>query len=140
MCTLCEAVAGRSVDRIVHQERGGCVLLSSDLAVRGHLVVVSPAHVENLSELAPDAAGAFLDLLRRAEEAVLRATGAERAILMKLGLAVPHLHVHIYPFSRSATRAEVFAAIDMKTRDELGEEELDALIRSIQRELTAGNG
>lgn len=52
----------------------------------------------------------------RAERALLEATGAERAILMKLGIATPHLHLHIYPVRASLDRAAVFAIIDAKTR------------------------
>ena len=50
--------------------------------------------------------------LASAERALLDATGAERAIIFKLGILTPHLHIHIYPMSATATREEVFAAID----------------------------
>jgi len=52
----------------------------------------------------------------RAERVLLDATGADRAILMKLGIATPHLHLHIYPVSASLDRATVFAIIDGRTR------------------------
>ena len=47
---------------------------------------------------------------------MLEATGVERAILMKLGIATPHLHLHIYPVSASLDRAAVFGIIDARTR------------------------
>ena len=53
-----------------------------------------------------------------AERALLAATGAERAILMKLGIATPHLHLHIYPVSASLDRAAVFGIIDGRARAE----------------------
>jgi len=79
-------------------------------------MVIARQHVENLSDL--NDLNAFLDVYRRAERVLLDATGCERAIVMKLGIMTPHLHLHIYPVRSSATRAEVMAAIDGKTRVE----------------------
>lgn len=77
-------------------------------------MVIARQHVENLSDL--DEPAAFLSVYVRAERALLAATACERAIVIKLGILTPHLHLHIYPVTASATRAEVMAAIDGKTR------------------------
>ena len=77
-------------------------------------MVIARQHAENLSDLYDYSA--FLDVYRRAERALLDATGCERAIVMKLGIMTPHLHLHIYPVQASATREDVMAAIDGKTR------------------------
>jgi len=95
------------------------VAFHDDWAVRGHLMVIARQHVENLSGL--DDPAAFMDVYVRTERALLEATGCERAIVMKLGIMTPHLHLHIYPVPASATRAEVMAAIDGKTRVERDE-------------------
>jgi diadenosine tetraphosphate (Ap4A) HIT family hydrolase len=97
------------------------VALHEDRAVRGHAMVVWRAHVENLSDLAADEAAHFVDVHRRAERALLDVTGAERAILLKLGIQTPHLHLHIYPVSASLDRPAVQAILDAKTRDEVEE-------------------
>jgi diadenosine tetraphosphate (Ap4A) HIT family hydrolase len=58
---------------------------------------------------------------RSVERVLLEVTGKERAIVMKLGIQTPHLHLHIYPTNATATRDDVFAAIDGKrseARDE----------------------
>ena len=90
------------------------VAFHDDWAVRGHVMVIARQHVENLSDL--DDLAAFMSVYERAERALLEATGCERAIVMKLGIMTPHLHLHIYPVAATATRAEVMAAIDGKTR------------------------
>jgi len=109
------------------------VVFHDDWAVRGHVMVVARQHVENLSDL--DDFAAFMNVYRRAERALLEATGCERAIVMKLGIMTPHLHLHIYPVSASATRDEVMAAIDGKTRVPRDE----ALIARVRELLTRGD-
>jgi diadenosine tetraphosphate (Ap4A) HIT family hydrolase len=111
------------------------VAFHDDWAVRGHVMVIAQEHVENLSTLRDPSA--FMDVYLRTEQALLDATGCERAIVMKLGIMTPHLHLHIYPVPSSATRDEVMAAIDGKTRvprdQELIESVRYALNRGIQR-------
>jgi diadenosine tetraphosphate (Ap4A) HIT family hydrolase len=111
------------------------VVFHEDWAVRGHVMVVAQEHVENLSQLSHPSA--FVSVFLRTEEALLAATGCERAIVLKLGIMTPHLHLHIYPVSASATRAEVMAAIDGTTRVPRDEALIDqvryALSRGIQR-------
>lgn len=98
-------------------------------------MVIAQEHVENLSALRDPTA--FLSVYLRTEKALLDATGCERAIVMKLGIMTPHLHLHIYPVPASATRDEVMAAIDGKVRvprdQELIESVRYALNRGIQR-------
>jgi diadenosine tetraphosphate (Ap4A) HIT family hydrolase len=95
------------------------VMLHDDWAVRGHAMVVWREHVENISDLTPEDAAHFLAVYARAERALLNVTGAERAIILKLGIQTPHLHVHIYPFASTADRSAVMAAIDGKVREPL---------------------
>ena len=38
--------------------------------------------------------------------------GAERVMVMKLGIQTPHLHIHLFPFREETTREEVFAAFE----------------------------
>jgi diadenosine tetraphosphate (Ap4A) HIT family hydrolase len=63
----------------------------------------------------------------RTEGALLAATGADRAILLKLGIATPHLHLHIYPMSASIDRAAVMGIIDARVRDPFDQTLIDEL-------------
>jgi diadenosine tetraphosphate (Ap4A) HIT family hydrolase len=98
----------------IYVDAAARVAFHDDWAVRGHVMVIARQHVENLSDL--DDPEAFMSVYRRTERALLEATGCERAIVIKLGIMTPHLHLHIYPVAATATRAEVMAAIDGKTQ------------------------
>ena len=107
------------------------VAFHEDWAVRGHLMVIARQHVENLSDL--DDPVAFMSVYVRAERALLEATGCTRAIVIKLGIMTPHLHLHIYPVAATATRADVMAAIDGKTRVARDEALIDQLRNALHR-------
>ena len=94
------------------------LLLHPDSAVRGHAMLVARRHVENVSDLSDSEAQQLVRVQKVAERALLDVTNTDRAILLKLGIQTPHLHLHIYPVSRSMTRAQVQDAIDAKVSEE----------------------
>lgn len=109
------------------------VLIHPDWAVRGHAMVVASRHVENVSDLTPREWLGFADAARNAERVLLDVTGADRAILMKLGIQTPHLHLHIYPVSASLDRTAVMAIIDARvsvSRD-------DSLVEKVRARMSA---
>lgn len=92
-------------------------------------MVVAKAHVENASALDEEDWLQFARVWHRAERILLDLTGAERAIILKLGIMTPHLHVHIYPMRAADTREDVFAAFDGK-RAEPRDEAFVAALRA----------
>lgn len=94
------------------------MVLHDDWAVRGHAMVVWRQHVENVSDLPVEDAAHLSRVYHAAEKSLLEATGADRAIILKLGIRTPHLHLHIYPVSASLDRAAVMAIIEGRTREE----------------------
>lgn len=132
-CVFCSDVT-RSGD-VVFEDQRTWVVLHDDWSVRGHAMVVWKLHVENFSELAPEDAAHFARVLRRAEQVLLDLTKADRAILMKLGIATPHLHVHIYPVGATLDRAAVMRIINAET----SEPRDDALIQTLRARLS-GDG
>ena len=125
-CTFCD-----ETHATVYDDDRCFVMLHDDSAVRGHAMVVWKQHVENLSDLNADDATHFINVHRAAERALLQVTGCERAVLMKLGIATPHLHLHIYPVSATADRAAVMAAINGETREEREEDFVRKLCASL---------
>jgi diadenosine tetraphosphate (Ap4A) HIT family hydrolase len=125
-CAFCENL---NTLELVYEDDSALVALSDDWAVRGHAIVIARRHVQNLSEL-PDA-GRFLQAYLNAERVLLRLTGAERAVITKLGIVVPHLHLHIYPVSASLDRAAVMNIIEGRTRAERD----DAFVRALREAL-----
>ncbi len=91
-------------------------------------------HAENISELNEEELGHFWRVYRSAELALLEITNADRAIMLKLGIAVPHLHVHIYPVRAALDRAAVMNIIEGRVREPRDEE----FVRILERRLQAG--
>jgi diadenosine tetraphosphate (Ap4A) HIT family hydrolase len=132
-CTFCSDLS--AARGLVFEDERSWVLLHPDWSPRGHAMVVAKRHVENASSLDEEEWLQLARVWHRAERAILHATGAERAIIFKLGILTPHLHIHIYPMSATATREDVFAAIDGKV-SEPRDETFVATIRNALREAT----
>ena len=113
-CVFCDDV--HRAGEVIAEDARLWVVLHEDWAVRGHTMIVWKRHVENAADLALDDWLHFAAVHHRVERALLEATGTERAIILKLGIATPHLHVHIYPVAAALDRAAVMAIIDAKLR------------------------
>ena len=124
-CVFCNDP--RAAGEVLFENDRVFVILHMDWAVRGHAMVVWKAHVENVADLTIDEYAHFAAVHHRAERALLAATGADRAILLKLGIATPHLHLHIYPVSASLDRAAVMEIIDGHVRDSFDQTLIDEL-------------
>jgi diadenosine tetraphosphate (Ap4A) HIT family hydrolase len=130
-CTFCSDLS--AARGLVFEDDRVWVLLHPDWSPRGHTMVVAKRHVENASGLDEDEWLHLARVWHRAERAILDATGAERAIIFKLGILTPHLHIHIYPMSATATREDVFAAIDGKSSEPRDE----TFVSNLRKALTA---
>ncbi len=131
-CVFC--TNPREAGEIVFDDGRILVVLHEDWAVRGHAMVVWRGHVENVADLTLDDYVHFAAVHHRAERALLAATGAERAVLMKLGIATPHLHLHIYPVGAALTRDDVFEIVDGRVRAPYDE----AFVAEIKERLDSG--
>jgi diadenosine tetraphosphate (Ap4A) HIT family hydrolase len=118
-CGFCEAKGDLSrFGTVIYEDDHCAVALHPDSSVAGHAMLIWKRHVENVAGLEPVELAHFARVHSETERILLRETGRERAILLKLGIQVPHLHLHLYPVSAAATRAEVMAAIDGTVREE----------------------
>ena len=99
---------------VVFENAVAWVIVHPDWACRGHAMVVAREHVENISQLSDWPALAAI--YAKAERVLLDLTGADRAIVMKLGIATPHLHLHIYPLSAQLDRDAVMRIINAEVR------------------------
>jgi diadenosine tetraphosphate (Ap4A) HIT family hydrolase len=133
-CVFCGIADGEpSPFEILLESPDAWVMLHDDWAVRGHAMVVSKRHVENLADLDPEEAARFAQVWHRAERVLLDATGADRAIALKLGIATPHLHVHLYPVSASLDRAAVWDIIEANVRDSSTPEQRARFVADLRR-------
>jgi diadenosine tetraphosphate (Ap4A) HIT family hydrolase len=127
-CVLCNRPPGD----VIFEDAHATVVLHEDWAVRGHVMIVARRHVENVSDLPIDEWLQVARVWHRVERVLLDAAGAERSIAMKLGILTPHLHIHLYPVSGSATREEVFRAIDAEVRTGRDETFVSALLTALR--------
>ena len=90
----------------------GTVLAEDDatwtlLHPQGQLMIVARRHVENVSDLDEEEWLHVARVWHRVEKTM----NAERVIVFKLGVATPHLHIHLHPFTRDTTRQEIFLTL-----------------------------
>jgi histidine triad (HIT) family protein len=124
-CVFCNEP--RDAGELIFEDEQLLVILHDDWAVRGHVMIVWKKHVENVADLAPDEYAHFAAVHHRVEKALLDVTNADRAILLKLGIVTPHLHLHIYPVSASLDREQVMQIIDARVRDAFDQALIDEL-------------
>jgi diadenosine tetraphosphate (Ap4A) HIT family hydrolase len=124
-CVFCDDP--RDAGELIFEDDKLLAILHNDWAVRGHAMVVWRKHLENVADLAPDEYAHFAATHHRVEKALLDVTRADRAILLKLGIVTPHLHLHIYPVSASLDRAQVMQIIDARVRDTFDQALIDEL-------------
>jgi diadenosine tetraphosphate (Ap4A) HIT family hydrolase len=116
-CQLCAANLSAAGELIV--DFGDWkLLLHPDSAVSGHAMLVLSRHAENFADLTDSEAQQFARVAKVVERALLDVTKMDRAILLKLGIAVPHFHLHIYPVTRAMTRSEVNRVINGEVTEE----------------------
>ena len=116
-CQLCGANLSSAGELIV--DFGDWkLLLHPDSAVRGHAMLVLSRHAENFADLTDSEAQQFARVEKVAERALLDVTKMDRAVLLKLGIAVPHFHLHIYPVRRAMTRNEINRVINGEVKEE----------------------
>jgi diadenosine tetraphosphate (Ap4A) HIT family hydrolase len=132
-CVFCNEP--RDAGEPIFEDEKLLVLLHNDWAVRGHAMIVWRAHVENVAGLTPDDYAHFAAVHLRVERALLDVTGADRAVLLKLGIVTPHLHLHIYPVSATLDRAQVMEIIDGHSTVVMGDEERGAFADDLRKRL-----
>jgi diadenosine tetraphosphate (Ap4A) HIT family hydrolase len=132
-CVFCTDAA-RAGD-VVFEDEHAMVVLHEDWSVRGHAMVAARRHVENVSDLAAEEWAHIARLFARVERVLLRLTKTDRAIVMKLGIATPHLHLHVYPVSAALDRAAVMRVINAETREARDER----FVANVRQVLTSGD-
>lgn len=136
-CGFCEANADLSkFGTIIHEDDRCAVVLHPDAAVAGHAMLIWKRHVENVAELDAEELAFFGRMHRAVERALLQVTKRDRAVLLKLGIQTPHLHLHIYPVAATATRDEVMAMINGATEEKRPEGFAASCARSLTELLT----
>src|SRR5215510_3651195 len=105
-CPLCRPRPDESAQWIrVSALSISTLYLDRNQTYRGHCqVVFDPRHVVGLGNIGAQEFAAFLDDVRRAGQAIVRACQPDLMNYASLGNVVPHLHMHLVPRYRTDPR------------------------------------
>lgn len=101
-CVFCRIIAGEETVSIVHEDERAVAFMDIQPASRGHVLVVSREHHEDLFEVPDDLASYCLRLAKNLAPGIRRATGAAAINLFSAngkagGQDVLHFHLHLIP-------------------------------------------
>jgi histidine triad (HIT) family protein len=99
-CLFCSIIAGDSPAHVVLHDDEVVAFLDIRPVFKGHVLVAPRAHVETLTDLAPERVDPLFQRVRTLAGAVRDGCGAQGtfvAINNKVSQSVPHLHVHVVP-------------------------------------------
>jgi len=131
-CELCDAFANEK-NRVIASDEHVFVVPIIEPIKEGHVMVIPIRHAENLGDLTPDEARAFLTAINRAMNAVKEAYG-ETPMLLVNGWeyrSQPHLHAHVLP-SKTNLRGLYAASEGIVGRNRASVEELTAMADKIR--------
>jgi histidine triad (HIT) family protein len=120
-CIMCLLAMGKAKPDPVWETESAVVLLDRFGARRGHLLVISKSHVEDLTDLVVDDYLAFQRLAHQASRALLLTLEPQRIFVASLGApravptSFPHFHLHVIPLFETDERcrpARVFSWTD----------------------------
>lgn len=100
MCTFCAIARGEAQARIVFEDETSLAFLDHRPLFKGHCLLIPKEHHVTLADLPPGLVEPFFSatqLLARAVQTAMGATGSFVAMNNVVSQSVPHLHVHIVP-------------------------------------------
>lgn len=99
-CVLCQALD--ETHRIVHRDERVVVIVNIEPIKHGHLMIMPVRHAEQLSDLRPEEAQAFLQAVDRCMRAVEKLSEEPSMCLVNgwKHRTQPHLHAHVLPSKR----------------------------------------
>ncbi len=98
-CAFCAVVAGAEAHR-VHEDDAVVAFLDRAPLIKGHVLVVTRAHIETFDDLPREMLEPLFSVVQRVSRAfqsVLGADGSYTAINTRISQSVPHVHVHVVP-------------------------------------------
>jgi histidine triad (HIT) family protein len=99
-CVFCRIVAGETPAAVVLDEPALLGFLDLRPVFKGHVLLVTKAHVETLLDLPAELRDPLLEATQRLAAAVVEGLGAQGSFVATntvVSQSVPHLHVHVVP-------------------------------------------
>jgi diadenosine tetraphosphate (Ap4A) HIT family hydrolase len=100
-CVLCNALTESY--RIVYKDKRVVVIVNIEPVKNGHLMIMPVRHAEQLGDLQPEEAQAFLRMIDRCMHAVERLSDEPSMCLVNgwKHRTQPHLHAHVLPSKKN---------------------------------------
>lgn len=128
-CSICSQVRRATEDPSVALYRDDAwvvIAMPAAVGVPGWAMLLSQRHVSGLDQLDDSEAASLGPTLRRVQQAMLAATGAERIYTASLNESAPHVHIHLAPrYATMPNDAVGFGAFDLLRASAAGEIEVD---------------
>ena len=102
-CVFCAIVAGEHEAAVVLETEDFVAFLDQRPVFKGHVLLVTRAHLGTLTDLPANLRDGFLAAAQRLAAAVVDALGAQGsfvAVNNTVSQSVPHLHLHVVPRTR----------------------------------------
>lgn len=99
-CAFCAIARGEAEAHLVHEDDRVVAFLDRAPLIKGHVIVATRAHVQDLDVLPLELVAPLFGVVQRISRAFPRALGADgsyTAINTRVSQSVPHVHVHVVP-------------------------------------------
>ena len=132
-CVFCE-VQHNERHRILYQDEYVFVLLNLEPVKEGHLLILPVRHAQDLKDLTPEEAYAFLQAVDRCMAAVTESFEDAPMCLVNgwKYRTQPHLHAHVLP-SKNSLRGLYVASEGVEHRRRADEEELKRVAEKLKK-------
>lgn len=102
-CTFCKIARGKAPAYIVYKDRSVVAFLDKAPLTRGHTLVATVEHYENIMETPEDLLGSVINVVKKVAKAQLRGLRAQGVRVVQnngslAGQVIFHLHFHVIPF------------------------------------------
>lgn len=101
-CLFCDIISGASPCEKVYEDENVFAFLDIGPVSKGHTIVTSKIHAENLAEGTAESAGQLMNAVYRIAPSIMKAVGADGYNLgmnhgVCAGQMILHTHLHIMP-------------------------------------------
>lgn len=92
-------IRGEIPSHKVYEDEKTLAFLDIHPKTEGHTLIVSKQEIDEFTDLADDDYTAVMETVRKVAKRLKQIYPGKRVGLMVIGVDVPHVHVHVFPFS-----------------------------------------
>jgi histidine triad (HIT) family protein len=134
-CLFCAKIKDSDFQSVIYEDEKVIVVLDKDWVIKGHTLIIWKKHVINGSQLSEKEFNYFTSVLQRIERILLAQLNKDKAVILKSGGHIKHLHFHIYPVSKDASWKEIKQLFDKKNKPNYSSKEKRKLVNQLKKAL-----